>query len=623
METNVIEYYCVTCDAGPWGQNVKGSDDRLIYQIHVEQGHKVEIFNKKNHESLKSGVKVGVSDFKNTESEVDMALRKASRLESIIDKGYGDNTSDFVMREMTSLLIEVRHMVSIIEIGIEIKSWCKRFGVNDVDYDIITDVINDPNIFPIVREICFQKGRKKELIIFDKSQLTEASYWLMGRYYIKRIDLTGDLLFFNDQYYERDAEALIRRNARKLFNKTKNNDINEIVKLIQDSCNVIKWKNIENSINKKCLMNGTYDIDSGVFVEGFDPENIIVNQIPHSYNPIEKWGEIEKVVKTILVDDNDRQSFYDSISNSLRPFTGIDFQFGGVGQPGTGKSQLCELTSLVLGEENVGGAKIHDIAEDPTVQKDMAFKMMNIDDDLDSSTFEHIDVLKKWITQDMFTARSIYEHSTTFRPQARLMFMANDLFEIPNPDDAEAIYERTHIIRIENKFRGENGQVTQIMRKTATDEQLDGFITYLLNNAHEITKNEKIHHPMNFSTVRDTWNTFGNRVKAFCEKWLVYDAGEKVESLDVWAKWVAHAQQNNFKAKSKKKFYPIIEEITGSTPTKTRIEDSQVYAFHGFRLKTDYELEQEEKTFLTEPEREEKSKEFILSVLQGIVENMK
>jgi len=268
-----------------------------------------------------------------------------------------------------------------------------------------------------------------------------------------------------------------------------------------------------------------------------------------------------------------------------------------VGQPGTGKSQLCFLASMVFGEDNVTDATIHRIASDLTTQKDVAFSFLNIDQDMSDESIQNIDVLKRWITQDRFTARGIYEHNTTFRPMARMMFMANNLYEIGSSDDAEAIYERTHIIRIEKKFRFTDSQEKDIMARTASESELSGLITFLLKNATWIWDNQNIHHPINLQTVRDTWNLHGNRIKEFfetcCEK-----GAFREDQNDVWNAWIHFANKKSYPIKDKKKFAGIFDEIAGNTPTKTRIgngEDArQVYAYAGFRIMKEDEIASKE-----------------------------
>ncbi|KFM22050.1 hypothetical protein AAA799B03_00388 [Marine Group I thaumarchaeote SCGC AAA799-B03] len=192
--------------------------------------------------------------------EYENALRDSERLKEIIENGRENNSEDFTIRELTKLLILSDHKISIIDIKKIIETWCDKFGIIRIDIgDIITSTLQDPEIFTNVKDIALNLGQRKKEIVFDKSQLIEASHWLMGRFNIKRIELTGDLIFFNDQYYEKNAEALIRRNVRTCLIKSKNNDVNEIVKYIEDSCIIVKSSDIENFTHLKCLLNGVYD----------------------------------------------------------------------------------------------------------------------------------------------------------------------------------------------------------------------------------------------------------------------------------------------------------------------------------------------------------------------------
>lgn len=555
--------------------------------------------------------------------EYDMAEHDRQRLDDLLDNGIGTNSPDYMMPEIVKLLVTVKRMVSKISIKAALADLCVRKGY-DAKEKIggwIEVAWADSDMFKSLKEICFEIGKEREYVLFDQGQLIEVSWYLMGRYHIKRIELNGNMLFFNDRYYENNAEALIRRNARGLLIKSKNGDMNEVVKMIEDSCKVITWGDIEKHVHLKCLKNGTYDIKSGKFVEDWSPDNIILNLIPHEYDEMVNFNEIGKRVKEIIPDDRDRQSYYDSLSIAMHPYTGIDFQFGGIGPPGTGKSQICELSIMVLGDDNVSASPIHLVSSDLTTQKDVAFKFLNIDMDMSNDTIKNIDVLKRWITQDKFTARGIYEHNTTFRPMARICFMANDLYEIANSDDAEAIYERTHIIKIDQKFRGTENQIRNVFRNVATEEQLNGFVTYLLKNATWIFLNQSIHHPINIHTVKEIWNLHGNRIREFFTSYCA--KGEfREDQNDVWNRWITYANRMGYQIKDKKKFHQLFDEIAGNTPTKTRIgsgeESKQVYAYQGFRLLRDDEItlqetQNSEKIFRAF--HEQSSKSSILSLL--------
>jgi phage/plasmid-associated DNA primase len=460
-----------------------------------------------------------------------------------------------------------------------------------------------------IRKTAFELGREENNVVFDRSQIDEVAYWIMGRYHVKRIDLTGDLLFFNDRYYDTKSEALIRRSCRKIFTSSLNRDLTEVLKIIEDTCDLITWTDIENSVHIKVLKNGTYNIKTGEFSEKFSPDNIVLQEIPHDYIP-NAWDDIDNVVSTIISDTNDRESFYDFLSLCLHPYNGINIQFGGVGPPGTGKSQLAELAYMVIGRFNTMNAAIHQLADDQTTQKEAGYKLLNIDADLSGESIQHLDVIKKWVTQDNFTARGIYSQPVDFRPTSRLLFFANELYEMTNPDDAEAIYERTHLIKIEKKFRGSQTEIKSIMKSTVTPEQLSGFMVYLLDNANQIWKAQKIRHPMPFNQVEDNWNLFGNRIKEFISKYCVVDAKERTESDTPYDLWLSYAMEKGYHNKDKKRFRKIFDELVGSSPAVSRVDGESMRVYHGFRMKNRREVEEEDKLTIDETKPKKKRSSF-------------
>jgi len=544
----------------------------------------------------------------NEPREYEQALEDTDRLWQLQNDGVGNNDPAFVLVELVTLLIIVDHKVSKFEIIDELKPFCRKYNIQDLDeIDIaINTVWNNVEKFGWIKDISFTLGSRNIKIKFDKTQLEEASEWIKGNNFIKRIEITGDLLFFNGKYYERNAEALIRRFARKIVEKCKTPDVTEVVKYIEDTCEIITWRDIEHSIHIKCMKNGLYDIKSGVFHTKFSPDYIILGQIPHNYDEMCNYEKIDNVVSTLLSNVKDKQSYFDFISSCLHPYTGIDYQFGAVGVSGTGKSQLGELVKMTLGEDNCKDTKIHDLAKDQTMQKSAAFAMLNYDDDLNDQSIKQIDVIKKWVTQSSFTARGIYEQPITFRPMSRLMFSANDLYEVPNHDDAEAIYDRTYLVRIDKKFRHQSAEIKNVMLKVASESQLDGFITYLLKNATWMAENEQYHYPISVRVVESIWNTFGNRISEFKKKWIVNDPSYRLDGNDPYNKWAEYCNSHHFKPKSKKEFKEIFDELVGNIPTKTRkllegtAESVEIYAYTGIRLKTSEEIKHEEQNILPE-----------------------
>ena len=339
-----------------------------------------------------------------------------------------------------------------------------------------------------------------------------------------------------------------------------------------------------------CLNNGIYDVQTGVFSDEFSDEWIILNHIPWNYDETKSHDSIGALVREITGSEKNMQSLYDFMSICFYPKIGIYKQLGLVGPPGTGKTELCSLQNFVFGDDNVRHASIHQLARDATTQNDIAFKTLNIDADLNSDSVEQIDTIKKWVTRDPMTARSIYDHTITYKPAARLMFAANDLYEMSNENDADAIYDRTHLITIEKRFRDSKNEIKNVMEKTVTDSELDGLVTHLLKNATKIYKMQNIHHSMTISAIKDQWDRHTKGIKLFVAKWIVKDDNTRCVRSTVNERWIKFCEENGITRKGRNKFYESFEDIVGVESVTTRVENMQGHFYFGIRLRSPTEV---------------------------------
>ena len=506
-------------------------------------------------------------------------------------KGLNGEDEQIVAYWMVTHYITHQKIIEKSEISKKLFSWRKKFNLSFDVRKTIESVFNDKKIFKQVQEIAYEYGKNNTRIVFDKDQTVETVYWLLGRYQIKRIEITGGLICFNGKRYEEVNEDFISRCARECLIKSTNGTMKEIHGHIKDSADVIKNKDIEEYIHLKCLENGIYNIKTGEFSESFSSEYIILNQIPHKFDETCTFENSHKVLCNIFPEDIQRQKFFDFLATCLHPYTGIDFQLGVLGPPGTGKTQLGKFVDMILGEENVSNATIHSIAKDPTIQIDLAYKMLNIDGDLSPNDIEQLDVLKKWISQEKFTNRKIYNYAENFRPTTRLMFMANDLYEITNENDADAIYERTEIIKAEQKFRGTKKEIKNIFEDVATESELDGLITHVLKNSTALYQKQKVTYPLDPRQIKSTWNRFGNWIKQFIDNRTLEGASLQTETKLLFESWENYAITHNCPAKSKNEFYKIFEDITGLQRTRTREDTFSKWVYRGIRLLTEKEIE--------------------------------
>ena len=169
------------------------------------------------------------------------------------------------------------------------------------------------------------------------------------------------------------------------------------------------------------------------------------------------------------------------------------------------------------------------------------------------------------------------------------MFMANELPELIDGSDSNAIYDRTHIIKLTKKFRHSPDEIKNIAETVCTNKQLDGFITYLLKNATWIWNKQKLHVKIEPLDTKETWNTKGNRIKNFFMTYCQVEIG-RVDQNIVFNKWMQFASMKGFEVGDKKKFLQIFSEICGNILSNTTVEGMNTMAFSGFIMKSDEDI---------------------------------
>ena len=276
------------------------------------------------------------------------------------------------------------------------------------------------------------------------------------------------------------------------------------------------------------------------------------------------------------------------------PYNGIEFLLFIHGIAGSGKGQLADLSELVYGDDNISNATLQTIASDSTTRKDIAYKMLNIDTDMKHDVTPELSIVKKIGTQDKMTDRAIYDHSGKYRPSYRYGSFTNGLFDIPDDKDAEPIYDRSHIIKLHQRFRGTTKDIKNVFKKIPNlDHELDGFMTYLCDNAKWIHDNQKIHHYQDSSTTKKLWNQVGNQIKKFSSIWIEHGSKFNVATTDVYQSALDYASEHKLDWSHRNTFYENFEKINAVTPTSVRYgqeSNEQFRGYQGIRLRTKEEV---------------------------------
>ncbi len=473
----------------------------------------------------------------------------------------------------------------------------KKIGLNKKECrDIINNVFLEYDVFKIVKSIANEKGINAEQIRLAPDQYIETAEWMMSRFHIKRMEIDGALIYFDDECYSFKAESFISKQINICLPFAEIKTVKQIFQYIKRNCKIVNDDILEEFSHIKCLKNGMFDIKEGKFYEIFNAKWIVTNKIPHNFVCTDKVNL--KIIEDIINNKNEFSVFIDFLSICLYPNIGIYFMIIFLGGGGTGKKQLATFAKSLFGKDNVTNFTIHNISKDSTNQIIAARSMLNIDEDMSKEDIKEITVILKWVTRDSFSDRGIYSQPINFIPLSRLMVNTNKLFDIPDEQHTEPLYDRTHTILIKKKFRKTDKEISDIVKKSYNDSDYDKLITKLLHNAHKLYNSQNIE--FRHSTVQEEniWNEFGNWLGQFVKKKMIKEADRKVVAHDVWLAWNEFAELNLIPVGSPRKFYKKFELEANVEMVDIKVNDSRMNGFHGIRLLTDEEIENIEQKVL-------------------------
>lgn len=529
--------------------------------------------------------------------------RKAEQDKTYVSLMEGHTMHDSKTADVVFLIefyVKRKKIVDRTEIIKKVSSWQNKFLTGEKSDEII-DIPksvamcwDDYELFDNVKRICREYGDSDHYITLSKDQTTECAEWMIAKYHIKKLELDGKMIYFDEICYSFKTEQFISYVSNGIIPHARMTAAKEIRDYIMRNCTPISSGIIQEHSHKKCLINGTYDIHTGLFIEEHSPNNIIINSIPHKFDESAPPGDAHDIIKRIINNDSNLSVFEDFISICLYPDIGIYVMIMFLGIAGTGKTQLSKFLQNLYGTDNVSNFTIHSISSDSTSQIECANSLINIDEDMSDADIKNVAVLKKWVTRDWFSARGIYSNPVKFRPLSRLMANANALFEITGDEHQKAMYDRVHIIELSRRFRKTDGEIADIITNSLKPENYDHYITKALKNATTLYHTKKIKYLQTPEQVENIWNKFGNRIQEFVKYRTIPMQAGIITKTEIWNAWDDFMTLRSYPHERKNKFFLKLEEIIEQHAERMGRENNREYGYTGIRLMTDGEIADKE-----------------------------
>lgn len=363
--------------------------------------------------------------------------------------------------------------------------------------------------------------------------------YLIEKYHIKRIInenlLDGvppndvDMYVFNPKpkQYEPFTKKKCDRLLTFIIEDLKTNARKEVWEYINNKVNEYRITDIHIIGCKNCLIN----IKTGEVLEK-TPKTVLTIYIPVTYDPQQTENKLlDTFMYTLFGDDVEMHSFiYQIIGYGLWPDNFLQKFFILFGEGGNGKSTFLSLLNAFYSRGNVSNLPLSKLSDDKYIGN-LYGKLINIGDDIESTTVMESAIIKKTVSGDPVHANPKFCQMFSFTPTQKLLFSANAVPRIT--DTSQGMADRLILVPFLQRIRGTDKVIPNIVKKIVNS----GGLTVLLNRVLKEIPNimNGIHIPKSVQEATDRHRIETNPVALFIEEmngtgWRV-DTGSSFDGL--------------------------------------------------------------------------------------------
>ena len=303
--------------------------------------------------------------------------------------------------------------------------------INVINKFVLKEPLPQSEIDTILRDDAFVT--QKPSFTDDKGRFLHSVFaqWLVDTMNIVKID--GALHIYEDGIYVRGTDKIEREMIKHIPNLTQAKRKETwlyLDLLISENHEIADARYI-------AFQNGIYDIVEDTLLP-FTPDIILVNRIPHDYDPSAKDESIIKVMNNLSCGN---QALFDLMCEMVGVLfwrkSEWGFSFFCLGNKANGKSTFLDTIEYLLGSKNTSALDLRDLGKDFKSQE-LFGKLANIGDDIADDYISDVSVFKKVATGNVITANPKYEKPFKFRPYAKLIFSANVMPRLNDKTNAAA-----------------------------------------------------------------------------------------------------------------------------------------------------------------------------------------
>lgn len=288
-------------------------------------------------------------------------------------------------------------------------------------------------------------------------------------------------------------------------------------------------------------------------------------QIPIIYDPDAVCPTIEEINQDIL-QPKDLIKWYEWIGYCMYRRIPIQKAMVLFGPAGTGKSQLLDELSNMIGQDNIASISFQDLGgkrPDPYATAQLYGKLLSNVGDMDSGAVPETGRFKMITSgSDMIKARDIYEKPFMFINFAKLIMSANELPFIS--DKSNGFYRRIEIVDCLNLFKATDGKTSRL-KAIHDPKELSGLFNKAISYLPALVERKEFTGAFTVTSVKDTYNRRSNPVEQFAVDCIHETVGVYTSKEDLYKSYLDYCDSLHIPHENLRAFGRRIKKIMGWT----------------------------------------------------------
>lgn len=307
-----------------------------------------------------------------------------------------------------------------------------------------------------------------------------------------------------------------------------------------------------------------------------EPDFASVIQIPVEFDADATCPQFEQFLREFLPEDCQR-AIRQFLGYCLVPDIRHKLAFLFLGEPNSGKTQLLNLISEMLGKENCSSASLTTLTTRTFGTVDLFGKLANICGDIDSTTLKETGTFKQIVGGDPLRAEQKNQPAFKFNPYARLIFSAN---KIPGTTDhTNAYYQRWYIFPTLRQTKPREDWDPNLVAKWMTEAS--GILNLALAGLRDLDAAKQFDLPSSVAAAHRQYRLESDSGAGFVDEECELDPATRVTGKVLYLAYQAWISNTGRVALNRPNFYERLLAIPGVG----RVDPKGLATFTGLKVR--------------------------------------